>query len=63
MPSQVDLPAHSAPLGMAFYTGGQFPEDYHGDLLVAYHGSWNRSIPTGYSIVRLPFEGGRPTGD
>ncbi|MEK7497464.1 MAG: PQQ-dependent sugar dehydrogenase [Patescibacteria group bacterium] len=38
------LQAHSAPLGLAFYNG---------DLLVSYHGSWNRSIPTGYKVVRF----------
>jgi glucose/arabinose dehydrogenase len=47
---------------MAFYTGQQFPEEYHGDLLVAYHGSWDRSIPTGYNVVRVPFEDGQPSG-
>ncbi|MCH7586848.1 MAG: sorbosone dehydrogenase family protein [Chloroflexi bacterium] len=53
----VDLQAHSAPLGLVFYTGDTFPEEYWGDLFIAYHGSWNRSIPTGYKVVRLPFDG------
>ena len=53
----VDLQAHSAPLGLVFYTGDTFPDEYQGDLFVAYHGSWNRSIPTGYKVVRLPFDG------
>jgi len=43
-PSYIDLPAHSAPLGLAFKGS---------DLFVAYHGSWNRSVPTGYKIVRI----------
>ncbi len=43
-PSFIDLPAHSAPLGLAFHGN---------DLFVAYHGSWNRSQPTGYKIVRI----------
>src|SRR3989344_6458636 len=52
--SAIDLPAHSAPLGLAFIPeDGKWPSEYAGDLLVAYHGSWNRSIPTGYKIVRL----------
>jgi glucose/arabinose dehydrogenase len=58
----VELQAHSAPLGLAFYTGGQFPPEYRGNLFVAYHGSWNRSVPTGYKIVRVPFSEGRPSG-
>jgi glucose/arabinose dehydrogenase len=58
----VGVQAHSAPLGLAFYDGQQFPEEYRGDLFVAFHGSWNRSVPTGYKVVRLPFEGDEPTG-
>lgn len=56
----VEMQAHSAPLGLAFYTGAAFPEAYRGDLFIAFHGSWNRSVPTGYKVVRLPFEGGEP---
>jgi len=59
----VELQAHSAPLGLAFYTGRQFPPEYRGSLFVAYHGSWNRSVPTGYKVVRVPFgSDGRPSG-
>jgi glucose/arabinose dehydrogenase len=58
----LEVQAHSAPLGMAFYTGQQFPPDYRGSLFVAYHGSWNRSVPTGYKVVRVPFADGRPSG-
>jgi glucose/arabinose dehydrogenase len=54
--------SHSAPLGLVFYQGDQFPEDYRGDAFVAFHGSWNAAEPTGYKIVRVPFENGRPTG-
>jgi glucose/arabinose dehydrogenase len=53
---------HSAPLGLVFYEGSQFPPDYRGDAFVALHGSWNSSVPTGYKIVRVPFENGRPMG-
>jgi glucose/arabinose dehydrogenase len=56
----VEMQAHSAPLGLAFYRGQQFPEAYQGDLFVAFHGSWNRSVPTGYKVVRIPIEGGEP---
>ncbi|WP_373087205.1 sorbosone dehydrogenase family protein [Sneathiella sp.] len=54
--------AHSAPLGLAFYTGTQFPADYVNDAFVAFQGSWNSSKPTGYKIVRVPFKDGHPTG-
>jgi glucose/arabinose dehydrogenase len=54
--------AHSAPLGLVFYEGTQFPAAYKGDAFVALHGSWNSSVPTGYKVVRVPFQNGRPTG-
>ena len=54
--------SHSAPIGMVFYDGDMFPEEYRGDAFVALRGSWNRSIPTGYKIVRVRFEDGRPIG-
>ncbi|MDF1532463.1 MAG: PQQ-dependent sugar dehydrogenase [ANME-2 cluster archaeon] len=53
MPALVDLQAHSAPLGLMFYYGENFPEQYRGDLFVAFHGSWNRKEPTGYKIVTI----------
>jgi glucose/arabinose dehydrogenase len=56
----VEMQAHSAPLGLHFYTGEQFPETYRGDLFVAFHGSWNRDVPTGYKVVRIPLEEGEP---
>lgn len=52
--------AHSAPLGLVFYDGEQFPADFQGDAFVALHGSWNSSHPTGYKIVRVPFRNGKP---
>jgi len=52
-PSFVDLQAHSAPLGLAFYQGDKFPQEYKGKLFVAYHGSWNRDTPTGYKVVMI----------
>lgn len=52
-PSFVDLQAHSAPLGLSFIPEEGWPEDYWYNLLVSYHGSWNRSEPTGYKIVRI----------
>lgn len=55
-PSEFVLPehefgAHTAPLGVAFYTGGAFPDAYDGALFVAQHGSWNRSSKVGYQVV------------
>ena len=58
-----DLQAHSAPLGLRFVDSAQFPEEWQGDLLVAYHGSWNRSVPTGYKVVRLAVEGSNIVGE
>jgi glucose/arabinose dehydrogenase len=59
----INMQAHSAPLGLAFYTGTSFPDEYHGDLFIAFHGSWNRSVPTGYKVVRLPLHESRPRGE
>lgn len=61
-PPTVEIQAHSAPIGLAFYTGTQFPAQYRGNLFVAYRGSWNRTVPTGYKVVRVRFLDGRPTG-
>lgn len=52
----IEMQAHAAPLGLTFYTGKQFPESYRGDLFVAFHGSWNRTVPTGYKVVRAPLQ-------
>ncbi|MBV9570899.1 MAG: PQQ-dependent sugar dehydrogenase [Alphaproteobacteria bacterium] len=54
--------AHSAPLGLVFYDGAQFPADYKGDAFVALHGSWNSGNPHGYKVVRIHFAGGKPVG-
>jgi glucose/arabinose dehydrogenase len=54
-PPVLEFQAHSAPLGLAFYDASTFPADYRGNLFVAYHGSWNRSVPTGYKVVRVRF--------
>jgi glucose/arabinose dehydrogenase len=59
-PATLTYQAHSAPLGFAFYKGTQFPESYRGSAFVAMHGSWNRSTPTGYSVVRIKFQDGKP---
>ncbi len=54
--------AHSSLLDIVFYTGQQFPAEFRGDAFVALKGSWNRSEPTGYKVVRVPFKDGRPEG-
>jgi glucose/arabinose dehydrogenase len=53
---------HNASLGLTFYEGDQFPKEYRGDLFAAEHGSWNRSIRSGYEIVRVPLENGHASG-
>ena len=60
IPPALEMQAHSAPLGMVFYDGDQFPAEYRGDLFMAFHGSWNRSQPTGYKVVRVRVENGQP---
>lgn len=57
-PAQI-LNAHVAPLGLEFYQGNQFPETYHRQIILAEHGSWNRTKKSGYklSLVRLNEQG------
>jgi glucose/arabinose dehydrogenase len=57
------LQPHSASLGLAFYTGHQFPAEYSGDGFAAEHGSWNRSKRTGYKVIRVRLKDGVPTGE
>ena len=54
--------SHSASLNLVFYTGDQFPEEYHNDIFAAFHGSWNREIRTGYKVVRVHLENGKSDG-
>lgn len=56
-PSYIDMQAHSAPLGLVFVpANSNWPKDYWYNLLVSYHGSWNRSVPTGYKVVRYKLD-------
>ena len=48
---------------MTFYTGNQFPTEYNGNVFAAEHGSWNRSKPTGYKIIRGIVKDGDPSGE
>jgi glucose/arabinose dehydrogenase len=54
--------SHSSAMDLVFYDGSQFPSEYRGSVFVAFKGSWNRSEPTGYKVVRVPFKDGRPEG-
>ncbi len=56
------LPAHVAPLGMLFYTGNMFPDEYDGQILIAEHGSWNRSKKVGYRISLVRMANGKADG-
>src|SRR5258708_3892382 len=47
---------------MTFYEGSQFPAEYRGDIFASEHGSWNRSIRSGYEVVRVPLKNGRASG-
>jgi glucose/arabinose dehydrogenase len=58
----VDLGSHTASLGLAFYRGKSFPAKYQGGAFVAQHGSWNRSVLSGYKVEFVPFKNGKPSG-
>jgi glucose/arabinose dehydrogenase len=58
----VALGAHTASLGLAFYDKKSFPSKYHNGAFVGQHGSWNRSNLTGYKVVFIPFQNGKPSG-
>lgn len=59
----VILPAHCAVMDFVFYTGKQFPARYRNGAFLAYRGSSNRSKRVGYSVVFIPFKGGKPAGE
>jgi glucose/arabinose dehydrogenase len=56
------LGAHTASLGLTFYEGTLLPEQYRGGAFIGQHGSWNRSVYSGYKVVFVPFKNGRPNG-
>ena len=55
-PAEIEFQAHTANLGIEFYTGDMFPTEYKNDAFIAQHGSWNRSTPVGYRIMRVRFD-------
>jgi glucose/arabinose dehydrogenase len=58
----VALGAHTASLGLAFYTKNNFPQKYKGGMFIGQHGSWNRKLFSGYKVVFVPFANGKPSG-
>ena len=54
--------AHTASLGLAFYSGEAFPQKYRGGAFIGQRGSWNRSEFSGYRVAFVPFSGGKPSG-
>jgi len=56
------LGAHTAPLGLAFYTANAFPAHYRGGAFIGQHGSWNRRQYSGYKVIFVPFVDGMPSG-
>ncbi len=58
----VDLGSHTASLGLVFYTADAFPQKYRNGAFVVQHGSWNREVLSGYRVVFVPFEDGKPAG-
>ncbi|MEJ2884541.1 PQQ-dependent sugar dehydrogenase [Pedobacter sp. GR22-6] len=58
----VPVGAHTASLGLTFYTGGKFPAKYTGGAFIGQHGSWNRSALSGYKVAYVPFKNGKPSG-
>lgn len=59
-PPVVELRAHVAALGMRFYTGSMFPAEYRNSVILAEHGSWNRSKPQGYRLTFVQLKNGQP---
>ena len=55
--------AHTAPLGMRFYFGNMFPSKYKNQILVAQHGSWNRSTKSGYKVLLVTVENNKAVKD
>lgn len=57
------LQPHNASLGLTFYDGEQFPDEYQNDIFAAEHGSWNKDVRTGYEVIRVPLRNGKALGD
>jgi glucose/arabinose dehydrogenase len=53
----LELGAHVAPTGLAFYDGEMFPKKYKNNIFITLHGSWNRSKKVGYKVIRVVLDG------
>ena len=58
----VAVGSHTSSLGLVFYEGNMFPDQYRNGAFIGQHGSWNRSNLAGYKVVFVPFTGGKPSG-
>ncbi len=58
----VPLGPHTASLGLVFKEDNSFGDKYKNGMFVAQHGSWNRSVLSGYKVVFVPFANGKPSG-
>jgi glucose/arabinose dehydrogenase len=58
----IPLGSHTASLGLWFYTQNAFPSKYQGGAFITQHGSWNRSVLSGYKVIFVPFHEGKPVG-
>lgn len=59
----VPVGSHTASLGLTFYDAEAFPEKYQNGAFVGQHGSWNREDFSGYKVVFVPFQNGKPSGE
>lgn len=59
-PPAIMLTSHSTPIGITFLNKSHFPNEFKHDAIVALHGSWNREQLSGYKLVRLKFNDGKP---
>jgi len=59
----VSLGSHTASLGLIFYRDNMFPAKYKNGAFITQHGSWNRSVLSGYKVIFVPFKNGRPAGE
>lgn len=60
IPPAIELGPHVGALGMRFYTGRMFPDEYRDQIFIAEHGSWNRSTPIGYRVTLVRLDNHRP---
>ncbi|MDI1256382.1 MAG: sorbosone dehydrogenase family protein [Flavobacterium sp.] len=58
----IALGSHTASLGLVFYRNDAFPEKYKNGMFIGQHGSWNRSVISGYKVIFVPFKDGKPSG-